>query len=119
MNEHETQIPAPAWKTVAVLPIHTDPPPLRLAEEGDIRVGNGRISLDLVVEEHEDGTSPEEMVLAYEALNLAEVYGAIAYDLRHKDEVRLPQGTPDPQVLAWSAAENRVLISNDRKTTIN
>lgn len=30
----------------------------------------------------------------------------------------LPEGTPDPDVLAWAAAENRVLISNDRATMI-
>ncbi len=25
----------------------------------------------------------------------------------------LPEGTPDPDVLAWAAAENRLLITND------
>jgi predicted nuclease of predicted toxin-antitoxin system len=30
----------------------------------------------------------------------------------------LPEGTPDPQILAWAAAENRVLITNDRNTMI-
>jgi hypothetical protein len=28
----------------------------------------------------------------------------------------LPEGTPDPTVLAWSASLGRVLISNDRRT---
>jgi hypothetical protein len=30
----------------------------------------------------------------------------------------LPEGTRDPEVLAWAAAENRVLITNDRKTMV-
>jgi hypothetical protein len=30
----------------------------------------------------------------------------------------LAEGTPDPDVLAWAAAENRVLITNDRNTMI-
>jgi hypothetical protein len=29
-----------------------------------------------------------------------------------------PQGTPDPAVLAWAAAENRILITNDRNTMV-
>jgi hypothetical protein len=30
----------------------------------------------------------------------------------------LPEGTPDPEVLAWAATENRVLITNDRNTMV-
>jgi len=30
----------------------------------------------------------------------------------------LPEGTADPVILAWAAAENRVLITNDRETMI-
>ncbi len=30
----------------------------------------------------------------------------------------LPEGTPDPAVLAWAASENRVLITNDRNTMV-
>ncbi len=30
----------------------------------------------------------------------------------------LPEGTSDREVLAWAAAENRVLITNDRNTMI-
>lgn len=36
-------------------------------------------------------------------------------DLVHSLEA-LPEGTPDQAVLAWAAAENRVLITNDRAT---
>lgn len=30
----------------------------------------------------------------------------------------LPEGTSDPEILAWAAAEDRVLITNDRETMI-
>jgi hypothetical protein len=56
----------------------------------------------------------------------ADVHGDIVRGLRRRspdiDLVRvqdaLALGTPDPDVLAWAAQENRVLISNDRNTMI-
>lgn len=56
----------------------------------------------------------------------ADVHGEIISGLRRRlpeiDLVRvqnaLPEGTPDPEVLAWAAAENRVLITNDRNTML-
>ena len=70
------------------LPLHADLPPLRLDQGGAVRVGNSRISLDLVVEQYENGMTPEEMVRAYDTLELADVHAVIAYYLRHRDEVR-------------------------------
>jgi hypothetical protein len=56
----------------------------------------------------------------------ADVHGDIIRGLRrrltHIDLVRaqdvLPEGSPDPAVLAWAAAESRVLITNDRNTMV-
>jgi hypothetical protein len=56
----------------------------------------------------------------------ADVHGDILRGLRRRlpviDLVRaqdaLPEGTPDSEVLAWAAAENRVLITNDRNTMV-
>jgi len=56
----------------------------------------------------------------------ADVHGEIIRGLRRRlpeiDLVRtqdvLPDGTLDPDVLAWAAAENRVLITNDRNTMV-
>ena len=62
-------------------------PPLREAEGGSVRVGKTRISLDLIVEQYENGMTPEDMVRAYDTLKVADVYGAIAYYLRHREEV--------------------------------
>ena len=56
----------------------------------------------------------------------ADVHGEILNGLRRRlPEINLvrvqdalPERTPDLQVLAWAAAENRVLITNDRNTMI-
>lgn len=74
--------------SAAVLPLHAGPPPLRVDEGGVVRVGKSRISLDLVVEQYENGMAPEDMVRAYDTLELADVHAVVAYYLRHRDEVR-------------------------------
>ena len=85
MNERElNELQGPA----EALPLHADRPPLRVDAGGAVRVGNSRISLDLVVELYENGMTPEDMVRAYDTLVPADVYAAIAYYLRHRDEVR-------------------------------
>ena len=56
----------------------------------------------------------------------ADVHGDILRGLRRRlpniDLVRvqdaLPEGTPDPDVLAWAAAEGRILLTNDRNTMV-
>ena len=70
------------------LPLHLDAPPLRMDQGGTVRIGNSRVTLDLVVEQYENGMTPEDMVRAYDTLVLADVHAAIAYYLRHGDEVR-------------------------------
>jgi uncharacterized protein (DUF433 family) len=70
------------------LPLHAEPPPLRVDEGGAVRVGKSRVSLDLVVEQYENGMTPEGLVRAYDTLDLADVHAVIAYYLRHREEVR-------------------------------
>jgi len=74
--------------TANTLPLPVNAPPLRMGDDGAVRVGNSRVSLDLVVQQYENGMTPEEMVRAYDTLQLADVYAAISYYLRHRDEVR-------------------------------
>lgn len=62
--------------------------PLWPDEGGVVRVGNSRISLDLVVEQYENGMTPEEMSRAYDTLLVADAHATIAYYLRHRDVVR-------------------------------
>ena len=70
------------------LKIDAELPPLRVDQGDVIRIGNSRIALDLIVEQYENGMTPEELVRAYDALALSDVYAAIAYYLRHREEVR-------------------------------
>src|SRR6186997_336153 len=70
------------------LPLHTEPHPLRMNEGGVVRIGKSRVSLDVVVEQYENGMTPEDLARAYDTLSLADVHAAIAYYLRYRDEVR-------------------------------
>ena len=72
---------------ISELPLTPESPPLRVDLGGAIRVGPSRVSLDLILEEYENGMTPEDMVRAYDTLVLADVYGVIAYYLRHPNEV--------------------------------
>lgn len=70
------------------LPLHAEHPPLRVDEGGAVRVGKTRVTLDLVVEQYENGMTPEDMARAYDTLVLADVHAVIAFYLRHHEEVR-------------------------------
>ncbi len=85
MDERETNR---LLSPVCGLPMHAEHPPFRVDEGGAIRVGKSRISLDLLVEQYENGMVPEDMARAYDTLDLADAYAVIAYYLRHRDEVR-------------------------------
>jgi uncharacterized protein (DUF433 family) len=65
------------------VPLHAERPPLRVDEGGVVRVGKSRINLDLVVREYENGMTAEDMIRAYDTLELADVHAVIAYYLRH------------------------------------
>jgi uncharacterized protein (DUF433 family) len=80
--------PKPTATRDGSFPVHADAPPLRVDQEGTVRIGTSRVSLDLVVEQYENGMTPEDMVRAYDTLVLADVHAVIAYYLRHRDEVR-------------------------------
>ena len=67
--------------------IQTDPVPLKMDEDGAIRVGGTRMTLDLIIAEHQAGASPEQIAADYDALLLGDVYAAITYYLHHQVEV--------------------------------
>jgi uncharacterized protein (DUF433 family) len=69
------------------LPFEATLPPLRL-DEGVAKVGKSRISLDLIVEQYENGMTPEDMVRSYDTLILSDAHAAIAYYLTHRREVQ-------------------------------
>ena len=61
--------------------------PLTQWEDGTIRVGGTRVLLDIVVHEFNEGRTPEEIVISYPTLKLAEVYGVITYYLDNRDQI--------------------------------
>jgi uncharacterized protein (DUF433 family) len=82
----------PLWSRIMthaadVLPIQAEFPPLSMEESGAMRVGKSRVSLDLVVEQYENGMTAEDLVRAYDTLQLADVHAVIAYYLRHRESV--------------------------------
>jgi uncharacterized protein (DUF433 family) len=74
-------------KPVVTLTIQPEPVPLRMDEYGVIRVGDAQVVFDIVIREFNNGADPEGIVHGYPTLNLADVYAAIAYYLRHRKEV--------------------------------
>ncbi len=55
---------------------------------GNYRITGTRVSLDSIVYAFWEGLSPESIVSdCFPVLNLEQVYGAIAYYLRHRDEI--------------------------------
>jgi uncharacterized protein (DUF433 family) len=67
--------------------IIADPVPLAADADGVIRVGGTRVTLDTVVTAFREGVSAEAIADQYPTLDLADVYAAIAYYLRHRTDV--------------------------------
>jgi uncharacterized protein (DUF433 family) len=69
------------------LTIQADPIPLRVDENGVVRVGDCQVLLDVVIREFNNGADPEAIAHGYPTLQLADVYAVIAYYLRHRHDV--------------------------------
>jgi uncharacterized protein (DUF433 family) len=67
--------------------LHSDPVPLRLDDTGTIRVGQSRVTLDVLLQYWRSGMTPEDIARGLETLTLADVHGALAYYHRHQDEM--------------------------------
>lgn len=68
--------------------IQTEAPPIRQDESGALRVGDSRVLLELVIQEFQDGATPEMIVQQYDTLSLPDVYAVISYYLRHREEIQ-------------------------------
>jgi uncharacterized protein (DUF433 family) len=67
--------------------IAAEPVPLVKDMDGVICVGGTRVTLDTIVVIFEAGATPEEIVQRYPSLDVADVYVAIGYYLRHRSGV--------------------------------
>jgi len=61
--------------------------PLRLTEDGTIRIADSRVSLDSVLQHYKLGASAEQIAQKFPALDLADIYAAITYYLNHEEAV--------------------------------
>ncbi|MDX2076895.1 MAG: DUF433 domain-containing protein [bacterium] len=61
--------------------------PLRLDESGTWRVGKTRVIIEMVIYEFNQGATPEQIVEAFDSLNLADVYHVIGYYINHREEI--------------------------------
>ncbi len=69
------------------LPLKADPSPLRVGRDGTIRIGQTRVPLETVVHAFNEGATAEEVAYRYPTLELADIYAAVTYYLRHRGEV--------------------------------
>jgi len=60
---------------------------LTAGDDGVVRVGGTRVTLDTVVESFRDGLTPAEIQRQYPSLGLTHVDSAISYYLQHRTEV--------------------------------
>lgn len=72
---------------MATLTLDPQALPLRIDEQGVMRVGTTRVSLDSIVYAFLEGATAEEIVQAFDTLDLADVYAVISYYLRHRSDV--------------------------------
>lgn len=62
-------------------------PPIRIWENGAVRIADTRIGLDIVVYAFNQGQAPEAIAHSYPSLKLADVYAVIAYYLNNRGMV--------------------------------
>lgn len=84
---NSVQGPSPEDQDAAQIPLVTEPVPLYADEDGVVRVGASRVTLDSVVAAFRLGETAEGIVERYPALLLADVYQVLGYYLLHRDAV--------------------------------
>ena len=61
--------------------------PMAYDQDGVIRIGQTRVTLDTVINAYESGLTAEEIASQYPVLKVADVYQVIGYYLHHKKDV--------------------------------
>src|SRR5919198_1152235 len=72
---------------VMTLKLAADSLPLRLDQDGTVRVGCTRVTLDSVIADFEQGATPEQIASDFPSLQLADIYTVIGYYLSHRSDV--------------------------------
>ncbi len=61
--------------------------PLRVDQDGTIRVSGTRVPLDTVIARYHQGDTPETIQSSFDVLPLNDIYAVIAYYLGNRDEL--------------------------------
>ncbi len=69
------------------LVLEKQPLPLRTDDDGVIRVGNTRVTLETVIGAFRNGATPEQIAQDYTTLDLVEIYDVIAFYLYQRAAV--------------------------------
>lgn len=64
-----------------------EPVPFDVDEHGVARVGGTRVPLEVIIGLYRVGNTAEDLHRQFPSVELADIYAAIAYSLRHADEV--------------------------------
>src|SRR5438128_7540168 len=68
--------------------IHADPVPLRVDEQGVIRIADSRLALEVVLDYHHQGMTAEAIAEGYaDIITLADVHAVLTYYHRHRAEI--------------------------------
>jgi uncharacterized protein (DUF433 family) len=65
----------------------TEVMPLEIDQDGTVRIGKTRVTLDVGIAAFADGATAEEIVQQYPSLQIADVYHVIGYCLRRPSEI--------------------------------
>ncbi len=84
------------------------PVSLRAGEDGVLRVGATRVTLETLVAAFQDGATAEEIVQQYPSIELADVYSVIGYFLHNRDAVEVYSRRREQTALA-------VRVENERQ----
>ena len=63
------------------------PPPVHQDDTGTLRVGGTRVALDTIVSRYLDGSTPEEIAIAFSSVRLEDIYAVISYYLANRSQV--------------------------------
>jgi uncharacterized protein (DUF433 family) len=84
---HVVPLSFAAKRPAMTITLHADPVPLHVDDTGAIRVGQSRVTLDVLLQYWRLGMKPEEIAHGLGTITLADVHGALAYYLRHQSEL--------------------------------
>jgi uncharacterized protein (DUF433 family) len=62
--------------------------PLAMGDDGVLRVGETRVTMDTVVAAFDAGCTCEEIAQQYPSLRLSDIYVVVGYYLNHRDELK-------------------------------